>query len=111
MRFLLPAALAVALMITGPSYAGNGTSAVLGQGYLSCGNWTAWRRENLALGPEQWVLGFLSGTGNMGGPLGIDPLNEVDAEGVWGWVDNYCRSHPLEKIAVAAVAFSHEHPH
>jgi hypothetical protein len=82
--------------------------AVIGVGLLSCGNWTAARRSGVASGPEQWVLGFLSGVGIA--DAGYDPLRSVDAEGVWGWFDNYCGARPLEKIAAAAKAFIVAHP-
>jgi len=83
----------------------------LGLGNSSCGTWTAARRERQAFGFEQWILGFLSGVGFQGGERGIDPLNGVDAQAVWGWTDNYCQAHPLETIALAGAAFAHAHPH
>jgi hypothetical protein len=39
----------------------------------------------------QWVLWFLSGIGFAG--IG-NPLNGTDTDGIWAWVDNYCRDHP-----------------
>jgi hypothetical protein len=75
---------------------------------VSCGTWTADRRQRSggALQDEQWVLGFLSGVGYEG----YDPLNGMDAEGVWAWIDNYCREHPIEQIIAAAEAFKSAHP-
>jgi hypothetical protein len=52
-------------------------------------------------------LGFLSG---IGFTADGDPLAGMDAEGVWSWVDNYCRAHPIEKIAKAAAEFDRIHP-
>lgn len=60
---------------------------------------------------EQWVLGFLSGVGYAANQDGIDPLNGVDDQGVWAWVDNYCRNHPLNLVVTAAAAFRVAHPH
>jgi hypothetical protein len=39
------------------------------------------------------------------------PLNNVaDGEAVLAWIDNYCREHPLDLIADAAMAFATAHP-
>jgi hypothetical protein len=57
-----------------------------------------------------WLLGFLSGIGYVNRD-GDDPLDGVDAEGVWAWIDNYCRSYPIQKIGDAAAAFYRAHPH
>jgi hypothetical protein len=77
-----------------------------GVGLMSCGSWTAHR----SLNAQQWVLGFLSGVGLAGQADAIDPLSGTDAEAVWAWIDNYCRSNPLKQIADAAVAFIVAHP-
>jgi muramidase (phage lysozyme) len=34
----------------------------------------------------------------------------VDAEGVWAWIDNYCRANPIKNIGDAAAAFYLAHP-
>jgi hypothetical protein len=104
---LLPAALVVALL-SGAARAAQ--YHVVGLGLSSCGTWTADRRAN---GPKAamdgaWVLGFLSGVGYAGPD---DPLTNVDADGVWAWVDNYCRTNPISSILDAAKAFTAAHPH
>jgi hypothetical protein len=85
---------------------------IFGQGTLSCGSWTASRRDRTALGLEQWILGFLSGAGFVGSTssVGVDPLKGVDADGAWAWMDNYCRNQPLKELADAAMAFVYSHP-
>jgi hypothetical protein len=85
----------------------------LGAGTASCGIWTGFRREGStsvrALSSEQWVLGFIDGiTEASGGSL--DPLNGVEAENVWEWIDNYCQANPLKSIAEAGSAFIASHP-
>ena len=108
MRFLLPAALVTALM-SGPAEA----YTVAGLGNSSCGTWTAARREQRAVGYEQWILGFLNGIGFKGvsaSASGGDPLNGLDADAVWAWVDNYCQASPLDAIWLAAVQLSLDHP-
>jgi hypothetical protein len=84
---------------------------LIGQGTASCGKWTAVRHDEHALGHEQWILGFLSGVGWGGAEFGDNPLSGTDADGVLAWIDNYCRAHPLEWLAVAGGAFVHAHPH
>ena len=57
----------------------------------------------------EWVVGYLSGVGAVD-VAGYDPLNGMDAEGVFAWIDNYCRAHPLDKIEKAAATFVAAHP-
>jgi hypothetical protein len=82
----------------------------IGMGLQSCGTWTAYRRNNQALGSEQWLLGFLSGVGYKGEATGNDPMKGLDANAVWGWMDNWCRDHPLSDLADSAAAFNNRHP-
>jgi hypothetical protein len=98
-----------AVLMAGAAEARAQKSSLMGQGSLTCGTWTAWRRDGLALGPQQWVLGFLSGIGVMG-ESDLNPLNDVDADSVFGWIDSYCQAHPSEKVMRAAAAFIGEHP-
>src|ERR1022692_423848 len=85
------------------------TAHIIGQGTQSCGTWTAARAAQAAFTHEQWVLGYLSGVGFAVVDRGIDPLVNVDADGVWGWIDNYCQGHPLSPIVAAASAFVAAH--
>jgi hypothetical protein len=66
------------------------------------------------MGPEQWVLGFASGVAegyHLGtNRKGFDPLTGIDAQGVWAWIDNYCRTHPLDSVQTAAANFVLAHP-
>ena len=39
-----------------------------------------------------------------------NPLNGVDAQAVWAWVDNYCKANPLNLIENAGAAFVATHP-
>ena len=81
---------------------------LMGWGTASCADWTAARKEDNADYHEQWVLGFLSGVG--AAAKGSDPLHDIDAAGVWAWVDKYCTSNPLHAVSLAATAFAREHP-
>ena len=85
---------------------------MLGSGPQSCGAWTAARRfpnSTPALEAAAWVLGFLSGVGWVH-KNGDDPLNGLDVEAVFGWLDNYCQTHPIDPLAVAAAQLAIEHP-
>jgi hypothetical protein len=85
---------------------------LLGSGANSCGSWTAHMLEYSRpdLQEAAWVLGFLSGIGYVG-KNGDAPLDGMDAQGVWAWIDNYCHAHPIENIGLAAAAFYLAHPH
>jgi hypothetical protein len=107
MRFFLLLMALTAGLITGRPAEGY---SLIGLGVSSCGAWTAARRNQRAFGYEQWVLGFLSGTGFAQGQFGNDPLNNTDADGVWGWLDIYCLGHPLDNLGVAGAAFFYAHP-
>lgn len=85
----------------------------VGAGVDTCATWAADRqapRGAPALQDEQWVLGFLTGVGFAGSDAD-DPLNGVNAASVWNWVDDYCKTHPADKIVTAARAFFKAHPH
>lgn len=101
-------AVATALAITGGSAQ---AYQLLGPGGASCGTWVADQRTAPSMYhlDEAWVLGFLSGAGDIGGP-DLDPLRGLDAAAVAAWIDNYCQSHPLKKIVDAAAAFVAAHP-
>jgi hypothetical protein len=103
----LARAILLTALMTGAAEAGY---LALGQGNGSCGTWTATRQAQQAFGYEQWVLGFLSSIGWQGDRAGIGPLNGMDANGVWAWMDNYCRSHPPDTLVAAAGAFAYAHP-
>jgi hypothetical protein len=85
---------------------------LLGTGNSSCGSWTAWRRERRpeAWFAEQWILGFLSGVGYVRGVYGRNPLNGVDADAVWTWMDIHCQANPLDTIEASTAAFATIHP-
>jgi len=103
-------AIAVTLLISSAEAAAQpGTYRLIGSGTLSCGSWTALRRQGQAWLAEQWILGFLSGVGYKGAGV-HDPLNGLDAKAVWAWMDNYCQANPLEQIAEVAAAFAEIHP-
>ena len=72
----------------------------LGVGNASCGQWTQSRRETTDdqwLAYMSWVQGFLAAYYET-----HDVTRGIDANGLVGWIDNFCQRHPLENIAFAA---------
>jgi hypothetical protein len=108
-RSIVPAVVFLALAIGIPAKAD--AYNLIGAGNSSCGTWTAERAhpdQPLPLLLTSWVVGFLSGIGWVGQD-GDNPLHGVDAEGVWAWVDNYCKAHPIDTIAKGASQFYWAH--
>jgi len=70
----------------------------------SCGSWTQARANHQSAGMEFWAMGFVSGANVARAKEdAIDILKDVgDAEGLLSWIDNYCRSKPLELFPIAA---------
>jgi hypothetical protein len=82
--------------------AGNGGS-VFGVGNASCGHWTEARKMHMANVEEQWVAGFLTGTnGILFTDMHVEILDDMDASGLFAWIDNWCSANPLNHIAHAA---------
>jgi hypothetical protein len=53
-------------------------------------------------------LGYLSGVAIW--VTNLAPLDGMDADGVWGWLDNRCRANPIEDFSDAVKAFVDAHP-
>jgi hypothetical protein len=78
----------------------------IGFGDQSCGSWAHERHTNSlrSIAYMSWVLGVLSGV-NLDDNLLKRPdfLQNTDRDGVLGWMDNYCLSHPLDNLMSATV--------
>ena len=70
----------------------------------SCGSWTQARANHQSADMEFWAMGFVSGANVARAKEdAIDiPKDVGDAEGLLSWIDNYCRSKPLELFPIAA---------
>jgi len=88
-----------------PSVAQKRTS--LGFGKVPCGTWTDERSKNtnVAWAMQNWALGFLSGSN---WTSDIDLLEGHDAKALYGWLDNYCRDHPLDSFPLAVTKLAVE---
>jgi hypothetical protein len=80
---------------------------VLGEGRAtSCGTWQQERRTRsiALLGSQAWVLGYVTRANYDGASTGANAnlTAGTDYEGLYAWIDNYCRANPLKNIANAA---------
>ena len=78
---------------------------IVGEGLNSCGSWIEERNSSSYGLKAQWVAGFLSGV-NMFANLQVttnDALKQLgDMSAILVWMDNHCRSHPLDTLGVGA---------
>jgi hypothetical protein len=96
MRFKYVAT-AAALLISTQLIAGE---TYIGLGAKACGSWTSRRasvQQQVAF--ESWLFGYLSGLNVLSSG---DVLKGRDVGGLTGWMDNYCRSNPLELVIIGA---------
>ena len=104
MRKMLLAAIA-GLLLHGDAAAADasGTYTIKGQGASSCGVWVENRRKDswATLIDQTWIRGYLTAY-NHYVYQGKDVSAGTDRLGVAGWVDKYCREHPIKTINDAA---------
>jgi hypothetical protein len=79
-------------------------SAIMGIGTSSCTLWSGERGAKKDFPWDQWLLGFVSGASHVDG--GNAPTTDYsDGASVLGWIEDYCRAHPLDQLAQAARAY------
>jgi hypothetical protein len=108
-KIVIAAAIALAA-ITAPSGAHAQYKGIMGAGTRSCGDWLQYRSNNPAAAyqPSAWIDGYISGF-NVASPdsdflTAAANSNGLNSNALNAWVDNYCRSKPLDVIATAATA-------
>ena len=100
--------LSIALVSSTPAYAVAVTT--IGSGSQSCGKWLSARENNanrttfLQMG--SWAVGFLSGAVWV---TSTDILANTDSDGVFYWLDNYCRANPTATFSDAVIEFYETH--
>jgi hypothetical protein len=102
-KLILPLALITALFSPISKAADYG---VYGYGMVSCGAWTA-ERKNDAIKTEvyqAWIMGFVSGFGFSQ----VAELKTTDHKALSAHIDNYCAANPLDDVADAAAALIYE---
>jgi hypothetical protein len=93
--------------------------SIKGSGSDDCGEWLQYRqsvasqqatsRDVLLLSMEKsWIDGFVSGINATQAFGNADLLGSHPGEGMYAWVDNYCRSKPLDNILAASLALAIE---
>jgi hypothetical protein len=98
-KILLAAATMAALSNPADAY------VVYGVGATSCGAMLADLNnygESERYIYNAWVQGYITASGSFG------EANEgLDADGIFAWMVNYCQSHPLDHVEVAAEKLLH----
>lgn len=89
MKHLIPSLLLAALAATQPAEA---VEAVAVFGTQDCGQWL--RNPN-----KNWLAGYLSGMNASYASEDFDPLLQINSfDQAALWIDNYCRSNPLDNV-------------
>lgn len=75
----------------------------------SCANWTSEREKSGYRSQilDGWVLGFISGY-NAFGPNDGGSNTGITADGMVGWISNYCKANPLDSVTTAAFKLTSE---
>lgn len=101
-RAMIAACLAPLMLIT-PAHSTDNRYTILGAGGASCGKWISDQAMRSFF--ESWLLGYLTAvnvdlaSANVDG----DVTGNVDSDGVYLWITNYCQTHPLDDISTAAI--------
>jgi hypothetical protein len=84
------------------------TVSIIGEGNESCGTWTVDRQSGQSLNDQAWASGFLSGEMSFYGAIkNVDVELNTDTNGLFGWLDNYCKANPTDNLEQAVVQFWH----
>ncbi|MBR8000357.1 hypothetical protein [Burkholderia vietnamiensis] len=75
-------------------------SAITTLGDRSCGKWASHGVNTVQNAADiSWLAGMMTG---LSVALSIDVLANTDGESIALWMDNYCRSHPLNNVGTGA---------
>ena len=98
-------AVAVAVLLSASARASSGADRVsaIGSGTNTCGAFVSAKpgssEENEYLA---WLAGFISGTNVWNAYTRADILDGIDMPAIKVWMQNYCRSNPLETVLFGA---------
>ena len=74
---------------------------IYGLGAVSCGTWTKLSTTDPA--GQAWVEGYVTAWSLAGAVVpGGKPLETTDSNAIRGFVDAYCKEHPLDPVRTAA---------
>ena len=71
----------------------------------SCAKWINKEEEHVGGALRNWATGFLSGSNHR---AGTDFLRGRDGNGLWAWIDDYCRRNLQHRFIDAVVALENE---
>lgn len=75
-------------------------------GDRTCGAWVSDRAEATGnLGSTSWLTGLMTG---LAIASDADVLKNTDGPSMLMWMDNYCRAHPLDRVATGATTLYFE---
>jgi hypothetical protein len=84
----------------------------LGEGIISCGRWSADRKNYtqpaFSATDTAWLLGFISAFNLYMLNVDDDVARSSDTRGMTAWIDNYCAMHPLDSLESAAASLIDE---
>jgi hypothetical protein len=97
------AALLLGLGCSAPAIAADpqGDFTSLGQGTVSCANWTGHRKAGDWSPLGAWILGYLTAV-NQFVWKGQDIADKNKVEELYSWMDGYCGSHPQSDLTAGA---------
>jgi hypothetical protein len=100
-------AIAAVIIGLGTSPVGAERTLVLGYGAGAggCGEWSMGTSD---IAYSAWVLGYVSAVNAWASGLPADITRSMPNQSVLLWAKNWCRSHPLDKVADAADALIRE---
>jgi hypothetical protein len=112
MRHILALIIVAGCLVTGSAHAQPAQITMLGVQNVTCGTWTQERqvRSQTSWLLGEWVLGFLSAV-NATGHQNNDLLAGKDHNGIYGWIENYCKTFPLQQFPAAVYALLDELQH
>jgi hypothetical protein len=111
-------AILLAIVIVGASAPAIYAQTIKGSGNDNCGEWLQLRQAvamqratttqvTILVMEQSWIDGFVSGL-NATNLHGVDLLASKPGEGMYAWIDNYCRSKPLDSILDASLSLVKE---
>jgi hypothetical protein len=87
-----------ALLLISGLLSSTGVNAIGATGDISCGKWSKDRSSGIVkdqLSLASWLIGYLNGVARWSE---VDILTNADRESLMVWMDNYCKTYPLESI-------------
>lgn len=90
---IFPQRVAVAASLVLCMLASSPTLAITTIGDRTCGQWVAQRKDSAV---QNWLAGYLTG---LAVAFNNDALAEPDNDSIFLWMDNYCATRPLDRVA------------